>query len=114
MRIKAGWRYRAVIHGEGEFEGVLVEPAGADVRREGGDSEVVMPRWVFRLDDGTLMEVQEATLTLLDPKNLGMGAAAGPFQCPACKGEGKKQQLGSGPPNDCVVCQGEGIVYPSG
>jgi hypothetical protein len=52
--------------GEGEVEGVLVGPAGVDRWSEGG-GEALMPRWELRLDDGRVIDVQEAAPTLVNP-----------------------------------------------
>lgn len=110
MKIQIGWRYRAGHLGEGEFEGVLAEPAGADLWREGGGGEVVMPRWKLRLDNGETIEVQEAELTVIEPR--GIGAQAGPVACPACDGTGAKPKPGGVSVGLCGNCDGEGILYP--
>jgi hypothetical protein len=109
MKIQPGWRYGAVVLGQGRFEGFLEGPAGADVLSEGG-GEVVMKRWNLRLDDGDLLEVQEAELTVTEPRRLGQ--QPGPITCPACKGTGGRAKPRSLTREICGRCKGEGIAYP--
>jgi hypothetical protein len=111
MKIQVGWRYRAVVLGEGEFEGLLLGPAGVDVWREGG-GEVHMPRWQLRLDDGSVIEVQEAELAVLNPR--GLGDQGGPVSCPACEGKGSRPKPDGISLVKCGNCDGEGILYPDG
>lgn len=110
MKIRAGWRYRAVVLGEGEFEGILLGPAGVDVWREGG-GEVHMKRWNLQLDGGETIEVQEASLGVIEPRSLGQ--QAGPVTCPTCKGAGSRQKPGGYATQRCGNCSGEGILYPA-
>jgi len=109
MRMQGGWRYRSVILGEGEVEGVLVGPAPPDVWAEGG-GEVVMRRWRLQLDDGPLIDVQEATLTVIKPR--GLGPHPGPVACSACQGTGSRPTRGRPTMSVCGNCGGEGISYP--
>jgi hypothetical protein len=109
MRIQAGWRYRAVVQGEGEFEGVLTGPAAPDLWAEGG-GEVVMPRWVMQLDSGERINVQEACLAVLPARTIGRHP--GPVACGACKGTGGRPKRGSLSREICGNCGGEGITYP--
>lgn len=73
MKIQTGWRYRAVVLGDGEFEGVLGGPAGVDTWQERG-GEVRMPRWQLHLDEGQVIEVQEAELGVMDAQRIGTAA----------------------------------------
>jgi hypothetical protein len=109
MRIQQGWRYGAVVLGEGRFEGVLEGPAGADVWREGG-GEVVMKRWNLRLDNGDFFEVQEAELTVIEPR--GLGRQPGPVTCASCGGTGGRPKPGGMTREICGKCGGAGIAYP--
>lgn len=109
LRIQPGWRYGAVVLGEGEFEGVLVWPAAPDVWREAG-GEIVMMRWTLRLDDGTLIEVQEAELTVMTARELG--PQPGPVGCGACRGSGSRPRPGSMARAACPSCGGGGVSYP--
>lgn len=109
IRIQAGWRYRAVVQGEGEFEGTLLGPAGVDTWREGG-GEVHMKCWAVQLDNGETIEVQEATLGPINPR--GIGRQLGPTICAACQGAGTRPKPGSLASQLCGNCSGEGIAYP--
>jgi hypothetical protein len=109
MKIQPGWRYRVVLMGEGEFEAVLLGPAPPDVWAEGG-GEVVMPRWQVRTDDGRVVDVQEAALTVINPRALG--PQPGPVACPACEGTGARAKPGQLSKQPCPSCEG-GIAYPA-
>ena len=109
MKIQPGWRYRVVVLGEGEFEAVLVGPAPPDVWKEGG-GEVVMPRWQLRTDNGQVVEVQEASLNVLPPGNLG--PQPGPVQCPHCEGTGTVPKPGTLSKRACPSCE-SGVLYPA-
>jgi DnaJ-class molecular chaperone len=110
MKIQSGWRYGATVLGEGSFEGVLEGPAGADVWREGGGGEVVMKRWLLRLDDGATINVQEVELTVIEAR--GLGAQAGPVACGACQGSGAREKPRAMTSAICGNCGGDGIAYP--
>jgi len=111
VKIQRGWRYRAIVHGEGDFEGILGGPAGVDIWREGG-GETVMARHLLHLDDGSTIEVQEVSLTVIQPR--GIGPQAGPVTCPACEGSGVVPKPGKLVRGHCGNCGGEGILYPDG
>jgi hypothetical protein len=109
MKIKAGWRYGAVRLGVGRVEGDLESPAPPDIWQEGG-GEVVMPRWNLRLDDGQQVDVQEAELTVIEPR--GIGTQPGPAACPTCAGTGGSPRPGAIAPSRCLSCDGKGVIYP--
>lgn len=111
LRIKTGWRYRAVVMGEGELEGVLGATTGMTVIPEGGRGEVRMARWELRLDDGETVEVDEAALSPMQPR--GLGPQPGPVRCPACEGTGSRARPGRLTASVCGNCSGAGILYPA-